>query len=364
MKSTPLLQALHRRLVRLSGFQGVPLEALALLPTTGLAHDHVRVGGMGVLLRVPKQSQLGLPASDNLTYQAACFERCGPGGHVPGLRAVLLPDETVPMGALVVDEIKGRPPMLPADLPAIIRALASIHSLPIPPSPAGRRPLRDHADPVGETLREVTRHAAHLDAAGLRPEARRAIDGELAWAAEFARRDTRPPITLISFDAHPGNYLVTDTGTAVLVDLEKARYGAAGFDLAHATLYTSTTWDVACHAVLGTADLAAAYEHWLNAVPTALARASLPWLLPLRRVMWLWSVTWSAKWRVESKAEAKPLKHQASDAEDWSADLSDAALVDHVANRVADFLDPVTIAAIRSEWLDANPLTDLLPSGG
>ncbi|UEM02687.1 aminoglycoside phosphotransferase family protein [Skermanella rosea] len=367
MISTPLLQALHRRLIRLSGFGDVRLEDLTPLPTTGLAHDHVRVAGHGVLLRVPRQSQLGLSAASNLTYQAACFERAGAGGHVPGLHAVMLPEATVPMGALVVDEIVGRPPVLPADLPAIVRALASIHGLPVPPPPA-RRPLRDQDDPVGATLREVTAQARHLDAAGLHPEARAAVAEELAWAESFARRSGRPPVTLISFDAHPGNFLIAGSGpapgTAVLVDLEKARYGAAGFDLAHATLYTSTTWDVSCHAVLGTADIAAAYGLWLDAVEAPLADSCRPWLLPLRRVMWLWSVTWCAKWRVESRAAAKAGKDRAESAEDWSADLSDAALVDHVAGRVADYLDPVTIAAVRSEWLTANPLTDLLPLPG
>lgn len=41
------------------------------------------VAGHGVLLRVPKQSQLGLSAASNLTYQAACFERAGPGATCP-----------------------------------------------------------------------------------------------------------------------------------------------------------------------------------------------------------------------------------------------------------------------------------------
>ena len=133
---------------------------------------------------MPKQSQLGLSATANLTYQAACFERAAPGRHVPGLHAVLLPDETVPLGALLVDEIPGRPPVLPDDLPAIMRALASIHSLPVPLATA-RLPLRDHVDPVGETLHEIAGQAAYLDAADLSIHARRAIDEELAWAAEF-----------------------------------------------------------------------------------------------------------------------------------------------------------------------------------
>jgi hypothetical protein len=363
MISDTLLQAIHRRLIRLADYREVMLEDLTPLQATGLAHDHVRVHGRGVLLRVPKQSQLGLSATVNLTYQAACFERAALGWHVPGLHAVLLPDETVPLGALLVDEVPGRPPLLPDDLPAIIGSLAAIHALPVPPA-SERAPLRDHADPVGETLREIAAQAAHLDAADLSIDARRAIDEELAWAAEFQLGSGRPPVTLISFDAHPGNFLILPSGTAILVDLEKARYGAAGFDLAHATLYTSTTWDVAVNAVLETAETAAAYGHWLDSVPESLADASRPWLLPLRRIMWLWSVTWCAKWRVESRASAKGEKHIADTAEDWSADLSDQALVDHVAGRVADYLNAGTIAAIRSEWLGANALTALLlPQG-
>jgi hypothetical protein len=360
MIADSLLQAIHRRLVRLTDYREVRLEDLIPLVQTGLAHDHVRVQGRGVLLRVPKQSQLGLSATVNLTYQAACFERAAPGRHVPGLHAVLLPDETVPLGALLVDEVPGRPPALPDDLPAIMRALASLHALPLP-APSARPPLRDHADPVGETLHEVGLQAAFLDAADLGQDARRMIDEELVWAAEFQLASARPPITLISFDAHPGNFLILPSGTAILVDLEKARYGAAGFDLAHATLYTSTTWDVAVNAVLETRTTADAYGEWLESVPPALADASRPWLLPLRRIMWLWSVTWCAKWRVQSRAAAKEAKHVADSAEDWSAEISDRALVDHVAGRVADYLDAGTIAAIRSEWLDDNALTALLP---
>ena len=37
-------------------------------------------------------------------------------------------------------------------------------------------------------------------------------------------------------------------GCAVLVDLEKCRYSYAQPDLAHATRYTSTTWDAASSA--------------------------------------------------------------------------------------------------------------------
>lgn len=49
--------------------------ALVRLPDKGLAHDHVRITGSGLLARIPKQSQMRLTPADNLAYQAACFER-------------------------------------------------------------------------------------------------------------------------------------------------------------------------------------------------------------------------------------------------------------------------------------------------
>ncbi|MDX1656380.1 MAG: aminoglycoside phosphotransferase family protein, partial [Candidatus Competibacteraceae bacterium] len=73
MPVQPLLSSLARRLE-------VDVARLEPLPTTGLAHDHVRLSGSGRLLRVPKQSQLGLSAAANLAYQAACFKRAAPGG--------------------------------------------------------------------------------------------------------------------------------------------------------------------------------------------------------------------------------------------------------------------------------------------
>lgn len=331
--------------------------ALEPLRTTGLAHDHFRITGTGHLLRVPKQSQLALAADENLAYQAACFARASRSGHVPRLHGVVPPSADWPMGALVVDEIEGRPPRLPADLGAIARALAAIHGLVLPPS-ADRRPLKDQSDPLRATLDEVESHATHLDGAALDRPARAAIDEEIAWAKRTVAGTARPPITLISFDAHPGNFLITQDGAAILVDLEKGRYGAAGFDLAHASLYTSTTWDVATHAVLEPEEVGAFYAAWLASAPPGLARAARPWLMPTRRLMWLWSVTWCAKWRVESARSRR--ERGGGSAEDWSAELSEPALVAHVRGRVDHYLEPATIARIRSEWQSPNPLTDLL----
>ena len=352
-KTDDILLGLVRSLGDVMPELACDVDRLEPLPTSGLAHDHVRILGTGLLLRVPRQSQLALDAEGNLFYQAACFQRAGPSRHTPHLHAVLPPAPDLPMGALVVDEIAGRAPRLPEDLPYLAEALAAIHGLTVPAG-AQRPPLRDHADPVGETLAEVSRQAAFLDEAGLDVAARRQIDEELGAAHRLAAPNTGPPVTLISFDAHPGNFIIDDvTGRAVLVDLEKARYGAPGYDLAHATLYTSTTWDVATRAALTHDDMAMFDARWLQAVPEALAESSRGWMLPLRRIMWLWSVTWCAKWGVLSKRAASAGKHESgSSAEDWSADLTDPDLIAHVRDRVDHYLHPDTIAQVRADWTE------------
>ena len=316
----------------LAGRLGAARGMLSPLPDTGLAHDHVRIGETGALARVPKQSQLGLEAEANLDYQAACFERAAASGHAPRLHDRLAPGPDLPMGALIVDLIDGRPLSLPDDLTAMAQCLAAIHALPLPDT---RAPLKDPVDPLADTFMEIMSQAAFIAAAGLDPETESQIRAELQAAGATLARDGRPPKTLIAFDAHPGNYLLDHEGRAVLVDLEKARYGAAAFDLAHATLYTSTTWDLDSRAVLDAAQVAAFHAAWLDAVPDELADATEAWLAPLRRMMWLWSVTWCAKWRVQSGGSA-----DGQSTENWSADLSEDALVAHVGDRVRGLSRP------------------------
>ncbi len=311
------------------------------LPDKGLAHDHVRLGGTGLLARLPKQSQMRLNAAENLAYQAACFKRASASGHAPRLHAVLPPSDALPRGGLIVDEIEGRVARLPEDLPAIMQALAAIHALPMP---KGRAPLLDPADPLADLLAEIDVQACHLHIA--HPATKVIIETHIAALRHLCESDARPPKRLISFDAHPGNFLIDATGRAILVDLEKARYSAPPLDLAHATLYTSTTWDVASYAVLEPQDVARACHLWLDHLPDELRAALGPWILPMRRAMWLWSMTWCAKWRALSGTGAK----SDAEGEDWAAENSDAALIAHVRGRVDHYLDPETAKRLDLEF--------------
>jgi hypothetical protein len=332
-----------RAALRAQGQPGLAATALEALPDKGLAHVHLRLTGTGLLARLPKQSQLGLGAADHLAYEAACFARAQPGGHTPRLHATVAPTPALPLGALLVDEIVGRPAQLPRDLGALVDALASLHALPLPPAHA-RTPLRDAPDPLIALRDEIDTQAAHLDAAGLDGVARARIDAERRAFDALCAGPARPRRTLIAFDGHPGNFIVDDAGRAWLVDLEKARYGFPALDLAHATLYTSTTWDVASHAVLGTDDLLAACERWAARVQAGADERR--WIVPLRRAMWLWSVTWCAKWRALS---AQAPHGGDAGGEDWSSALSDDALIAHVRERVDHYLSREIVERVCDE---------------
>jgi Phosphotransferase enzyme family len=315
-------------------------QALAPLPDKGLAHDHVRLQGTAWLARIPKQSQLGLAAQANLTYQQACFERAAVSGHTPSLQSVLPPSGHLPRGALLVQAIEGRMARLPDDLPALATALAALHALPLP-EVAARAPLLNADDPLQALMQEINTQAAHLAEAGLPAAVLTAIDGERRRLQTHAGGAGRPTRCLIAFDAHPGNFIVQPDGRAVLVDLEKCRYAFPGLDLAHATLYTSTTWDVDTKAVLSVDEVLDFYAAWADAAGP-IAEAARAWHGPLRRAMWLWSITWCAKWRALSAACAPA----GADGEDWSSERSDTGLIDHVRGRVDHYLSTEVVGTV------------------
>ena len=311
-----------------------PLEPMS---AKGLAHDHVRLVGSHLLARIPKQSQMRLGAQDNLQYQQACFDRAVASGHVPACFQRLQPTTELARGALIVREIEGRPARLPEDLPRLMQALAAIHALPVPPQ-ENTAPLLHPEDPLLAMLQEIGQQAAYMPVAGLQNSVADVIHQELVALQTLCETTERPQRRLIAFDGHPGNYVITELGAGIskayLVDLEKCRYSYPSFDLAHATLYTSTTWDADNPVILRTEEVLNAYLSWEQAVGSDIAASAAPWHVALRRAMWLWSITWCAKWRVASQAAAS----QSEDGEDWSAEQLDAPLAAHVHERVDHYL--------------------------
>ncbi len=338
MSDPALIEILRRALAgvpRLAGLAEVPL---APLPGRGVAHDHfaaegVTFDGVPVVLRVPRVSQWGMAPDAQLAYEAAAFRRAEPSGATPRFFGTVPAQPGLAMGALAVERIAGPKPLLPRDLPLIARSLACIHALPVP---AERAPLLVHADPIAETLKAIREQAAFAREAGLAPMAAAAINAELAIAESLALTARPAPVlTLTGSDTHPGNFLVS-AGRAVFVDLEKALYGNPAVDLAHATLYTSTMWDPDCAARLAPADVADFYTAYFAAVPAALAAALKPWMRPLRRLVWLRTLTWCVRWRVLSKRD-----------DGWSKARLAPDHAAHIERTVEDYVDPDRIAAIR-----------------
>lgn len=319
----------------------ITYRELEPMADTGLAHDHVwihRNAGDDWVARLPKQSQMNLPPDENLAYQAACYQRTSPGGHTPTLHGILPPNESLPRGGLLVEAIHGRLATLPEDLPAIARALASLHTRPLP-SIEARQPLLAPDDPWQAMVNEVHHQSSWLGDAQLSRKVTQRIRQELDLLPPRLS-DAKP--TLISFDTHPGNFLIQDDGRAILVDLEKCRYGLPGIDLAHTSLYTSTTWDISSQAVLSLSDVIDFYRHWQDTLGITVDTDTL---VACRRATWLWSLTWCTKWRAQH-INARDAQQRG---EDWSAELTDPAVIEHVRDRVEHYLSLPVIDHVHSE---------------
>ncbi len=313
-------------------------HVLSILTTKGISHDHWRIGESGLVLRVPRMSQWGMAPAAQLAYEAAAFERASASGHCPRLHDIVPVCETLPRGALIVGLIDGRPPRLPDDLAAIADAFTAIHQLPVPP-PAARAPLQTHSAPIAATLQVIEEQAAYLPDVQLSDEARAAIADELAWARDLATQ-SEPDIALclVGTDTHPGNFLIDREGKAWFVDLEKALYGVPPIDLAHATLAVATGWDPDSAARLNTGQTAAFYRRYLGRVGATRAAELSPWLLPLRRLTWLRTMTWFARWQAAWQGGDHPASR-------------DAAMTEHIARHIAASFETDAIAEARTDWL-------------
>jgi len=354
------IAALLAALRRFPRYSDIELDQLEPMPVKGLVHEHIRIRGRGLVLRIPRLSQFGFDPEHNLSYQTACFDRAGPSGATPALHAVIAVEPGIPYGALVVEEIVGRAPRLPDDLAVMAECLAAIHMVPLP-VPGGRAPLAVHDDPVAGALGFIETQAAYLPDAELAPDALRQITEEIDWARDFAAKvaaeTPSQPISLVGTDTHPGNFLIAESGRAVFVDLEKALYGSPALDLAHASIYTSTMWEPESAAALDGDQVRAFYGHYLTCVPADLAEALRPWIAPLRRLVWLRTTSWCARWRVEAAKPAGAARGGGATSV-WSSDRLDPVLAAATRARIDDYFDPDTIARIRAEWLEGGGLED------
>jgi len=321
------------------------LRAGTALPATGTAHGHVRLKN-GLLARVAYAHEGDTSAAGRLHVQAAAFRHLAPAGRTPKLHEVIEPRAGLPGGALVVDFIDGRAPRLPGELGAMAETLARIHSLPLPPASS---PIPRQSNPFRETLEGVDLNTRRfLDKAMPDPGARAEIAEELRTMRDMslALAQQTQPLTVALADTHPGNFIVDAAGIAWFVDLEKVHVGSPAIDLAHATLPTSTLWHPDVGVLLSRDEVHAFHESYLARLPKQQAEALRPWVVPMRRLTWLRTTLFMARWRVETRAPRDP-----ANTTQWSDAGLDPKMKRHIDARIDQCFERETIRRIRSEWL-------------
>jgi hypothetical protein len=315
------------------------------LPATGTAHGHVRLRD-GRLARIAYAHGGDTSAAGRLHAQAAAFRHLEPAGRTPRLHEVIEPRAGLPGGALIVDFIDGCAPRLPEELELMADTLARIHALPLPPASA---PIPRQSNPFLETLEAIELNAMRfLDKAVNDPDSRAEIGDELRAMRGLAPVLGRKiqPLTVALADTHPGNFLVDRSRIAWFVDLEKVHVGSPAIDLAHATLPTSTLWHPDIGKRLTGEEAQGFYDSYLARIGTEEAEALRPWLVPMRRLTWLRTTLFMARWRVETRAPRDP-----SNPSQWSDAGLDPQMRAHIDARIDQCFTPDLVRSIRAEWL-------------
>jgi aminoglycoside phosphotransferase (APT) family kinase protein len=339
--SDTLLSALRQRLA----FASLTAADLKPLPATGTAHGHVALPN-GLLARVAYAHEGDPAAAARLATQAEAFRHLEPAHGTPRLHDVITPRPGLPGGALIVDRIEGRAPHLPGELAAMADTLARIHALPLP---AAGSPIPRQQNPFLETLAAIEQNATRFLAKAVPDSGARAeIAEELGLMRKTATDiGMRPqPLAVALADTHPGNFLVDRQGIARFVDLEKVHVGSPAIDLAHATLATSTLWHPDVGKVLSREEIERFYTLYLEKVGATRAVALEPWLQPMRRLTWLRTTLFMARWRVQTRAPRDP-----SDPTQWTDTGLAPAMKAHIDQCIDRCFRHEAIHSIRSEWM-------------
>jgi aminoglycoside phosphotransferase (APT) family kinase protein len=323
-----------------SPYLGEKLE-ISILSTKGVSHDHWQINNSNMVLRLPKMSQWGMTPKEQLLYEKTAFQRAQASCHCPRLFDTLPISESLPRGGLIVELIEGRPPKLPHDLGAIAKALSAVHFIPLPEQDKFH-PLQFHSQPFTSTLSVVEEQASFLYSAKINSKSLKIILDELSWAKNNVNTYNAPNFyCLVGTDTHPGNFLIDKKGKAWFVDLEKMLYGVPHIDLAHATLAVSTGWDPDCSVKLTKEDIGEFYIEYLRLLGSDSANNIIPSLIPLRRLTWLRTITWFARWRSAWQINNHPA-------------IRDPIMTEHIANHIEDSFQIESIRDAQSEWLDGS----------
>jgi hypothetical protein len=98
--------------------------------------------------------------------------------------------------------------------------------------------------------------------------------------------------------------------------------------------------------MLSRAEVQGFYDIYLEKVGKKQAASLQPWLVPMRRLTWLRTTLFMARWRVQTRSPRDP-----TDPTQWSDAGLDPAMKAHINARIDYGFRRDAIAAIRSEWM-------------
>ncbi len=98
--------------------------------------------------------------------------------------------------------------------------------------------------------------------------------------------------------------------------------------------------------VLSLAEVGHFHDTYLAQIGERRAAELRPWLQPMRRLTWLRTTLFMARWRVQTEAPRDP-----SDPSQWSDAGLSPDMREHLRSRIAFAFERETIRSIRAEWL-------------
>ena len=98
--------------------------------------------------------------------------------------------------------------------------------------------------------------------------------------------------------------------------------------------------------IVSRADVQTFHDAYLGRIGATAAESLRPWLLPMRRLTWLRTTLFMARWRVQTSAPRDP-----SDPTQWSDAGLDHKMKGHIDAVIDRCLGRDFISAVRSEWM-------------
>lgn len=224
----------------------IPEDAVVepLFLAQGENHKNYRfthpVSGQELVLRVNYKSEMRL--KNQIGYEYEALKMLEPTGHVPKVCYVDDRKDLFPRGILVMEFLQGRPLDYARDLKQAARALADIHSMPVPKE----MKLIEIPTPIRGILQECEEMFGVYRRSPFANEHTIKRIEDLRWIAHERAEQLQPTAydkVCINTELNNHNFIVDEqTGFVYVIDWEKPLLGDPAQDLGHMLTPTTSFW--------------------------------------------------------------------------------------------------------------------------